>query len=148
MGYEEDGKGKDKSSYDSSRYNAIQHGLFFSGIMRCEVCKLKDCPLRMAGAYCAKELVEMRELDEMSLDDLRMKIVTHFGKLLVMLMVRLQVQSGFGTVNPQTFLKVLEMAAKFTTSSKGRIRMKGKGLAELLIEEKSEEKSGGTEEPQ
>lgn len=137
MSMEKSGRGGDKT-----RYNAVRHGLYFSGIMRCNVCKLKDCPLRKADAFCAKEMEEMKDLENMGLDDLREKIVLHFGKLLVMMMIRCQVQSGFAAVKPQTYLKILEMAAKFVTSSKGRIRASKKGFAKLLVEnaETKEEK--------
>lgn len=125
------------------RYNMVTHGLYFSGIMRCSICKLDDCPIRKEGELCGKELAEIEGLEEMDIDQLREKIVVQFGKLLIMLMVRSQIQLGFGDVNVKTILDILEKAKGFTTSSKGGIRKAGKGLAELLSEEKGKKEKGG-----
>lgn len=121
------------------RYNAVTHGIYFSGIMRCSICKIKKCPLRKEGELCAKELFDLKDIENMKLDDLREKVVLQFGKLLILMLTRLQIQSGFGTVSPQIALKILEMSARFTTSSKGGIKKASRGLADLLIEEKEKE---------
>jgi len=105
------------------KYNAVKHGLYFSGIMRCGICGIKDCPLFEEGEFCAKEIATLSELKGKGILTIRNEIIRRLGIRLILLEERIRIQSAHKKIAMATQMKMCDMMTKYVTASKGKLEV-------------------------
>jgi len=124
--------------------NPTTHGLYFKGIMVCDVCGLQDCPHFERGCYCKVELDKLAELESMNLAELRALVLKTLAMDLIRLALRIRIRSAHtAKVKTNIQMKVMEMLTKYVTASKGKLEIAEVEFWKELSEELKEEGSNG-----